>query len=190
MLRVRSCMNADSPFETLSTKTVYENPWMRVREDAVIRPDGSSGIYGIMDCGDSVVVAALNGRDEMYLINVFSYAASAWSWSLPGGRDDGEHTELAAKRELAEETGIVAHTWDFLGKTRIAGGLITERTSFYLARDLLFGYRVEADDKDLINGGKFATLDAVDTMIRNGDIDDCQTVTGMYFVRRWLSEQT
>jgi 8-oxo-dGTP pyrophosphatase MutT (NUDIX family) len=183
-------MSANGPFETLSTKTVYENPWMRVREDVVIRPDGSSGMYGIMESGDSVVIATLNERDEMYLIKLFSYAASAWSWSLPGGGDEGEHSETAAKRELAEETGMVASDWVLLGKTRIAGGLITERTSFYLARDLLFSSQVEADDKDLIDGGKFVTLDAVDDMIQKGEIDDCQTITGVYLVRRWLNENS
>jgi 8-oxo-dGTP pyrophosphatase MutT (NUDIX family) len=62
---------------------------------------------------------------------------------------------VASKRELAEETGIVASDWTFLGKTRMAGGLTTERTAFLLARDLSYKDRVDADDKDLIEKGKF-----------------------------------
>lgn len=110
--------------------------------------------------------------------------------SLSGGRDDGENSEVAAKRELAEKTGIIAENWDLLGNTRIASGLITERTSFYLAGGLLFRGQVKADDKYFIDGGKFVALDTVDDMVQAGEIDDCQTITGMYFVRRWLSEKT
>lgn len=180
-------MNTENPFEILSTKTVYENPWMRVREDAVIRPDGSQGIFGIMESDDSVVILALNQYDEVYLIRSFSYPAAGWFWTLPGGGGNGEDAAVAAKRELEEETGIVASDMVFLGKTRIAGGIITERTSFFLARDLVQYDRPDADDKHLIELGKFVSFDDIDAMLLEGEIDDCQTVTGVYFAKRWLN---
>lgn len=180
-------MNTDNPFQVTATKTVYENPWMRVREDAIIRPDGSHGIYGVMESKDSVVIIAMNDDDEIYLIRSFSYPAAAWAWGLPGGGGDGEDPEAASKRELAEETGIVANSWTFLSKIRISSGLTTEKTAFLLARDLSFSDRADADDKHLVEKGKFVSLKEIDDMIQKGEIDDCQTVTGLYLAQRFLA---
>ena len=54
----------NNPWKTLSSALKYENPWFRVREDAVIRPDGNRGIYGVVEFAPSVGVLALNHRDE------------------------------------------------------------------------------------------------------------------------------
>jgi len=184
-----NCMNDKNPWTTISTKTMYENPWMRVREDEVIRPDGSGGIYGVMESKDSVVIVALNESNEVYLIRSFNYPVSTWSWGLPGGGGDGEEAEVASKRELAEETGIIANKWTLLGKTRVSSGLMTERMAVLLARDLSFGDRLDADDKELISDGKFVSFEEIDKMIAVGEIDDAQTVTGLYLVMRWLNRQ-
>lgn len=179
----------DNPFKTLDSKTVYQNPWMRVREDIVIKPDGSDGIYGIMESKDSVVIVAINSLHEIYLIRSFSYPASSWRWGLPGGSGDDEHPEVASKRELAEETGIIADKWTFLGKTRVSSGLTTEQMTVYLAQDLTFNERLEADDKNVIEQGKFVSIAEVDDMIANDAIDDAQTITGLYLAQRWLAHQ-
>jgi 8-oxo-dGTP pyrophosphatase MutT (NUDIX family) len=176
----------NNPWKTLSSKTVYQNPWMRVREDVVVRPDGSNGIYGVMESKDSVVVVAMNDKNDIYLIRSFSYPASAWRWGLPGGGGDGEHPEVASKRELAEETGIIADKWTFLGRTRVSSGLTTECMAAYLAQDLTFGDRIAADDKDIIEHGRFVSVEEIDSMIANDEIDDTQTITGIYLAQRWL----
>jgi 8-oxo-dGTP pyrophosphatase MutT (NUDIX family) len=182
-------MNNDNPWKTVSSKTVYENPWMRVREDAVIRPDGSNGIYGVMESKDSVMVAVLNDKDEIFLIRTFSYPASSWSWELPGGGGEGEDAEAASRRELIEETGITADTWQLLGKARVCNGLMTEKMAVFLARDLSFGEQQAADDKDLISHGTFVSFAEVDAMIEKGEIDDGQTMTALYLVQRWLAHR-
>lgn len=182
-------MTRNNPWKTLSSKTVYQNPWMRVREDAVVRPDGSDGIYGVMESKDSVVIVAMNDLSEIYLIQSFSYPVSLWRWGLPGGGGDDEHPEVASKRELAEETGIIANKWTFIGKTRVSSGLMTERMAVYLAQDLTFGDRLDADDNDIIEQGKFVSSTKIDDMIANDEIDDAQTITGIYLAQHWLSRQ-
>lgn len=180
-------MNDTNPWQKISTKIVYANPWIRVREDAVIQPNGGKGVYSVVETRDSVVVVALNEKGEVYLIHSFNYPVSTWSWGLPGGGGDGEAPGLAAKRELAEETGIDAKDWTFLGRTRVCSGLMTERMNVFLAQNLTQGDRLDADDKDLIGRGRFVSFDQIDTMIANNEIDDAQTVTGLYLAQRWLN---
>lgn len=175
-----------NPWKTLASKTVYKNPWIRVREDSVVRPDGTKGIYGVMESKDSVMVVVLNEKNEVYLIRTFSYPTSSWSWELPGGGGEGEKAEAASKRELAEETGIIAKDWTFLGKTRVCNGLMTERMTIFLAQDLSFGKKVDSDDKHLISDGKFVSFHEIDTMIERGEIDDGQSMTGLFLAQRWL----
>lgn len=177
-------MTDHNPWKTLSSKTVYQNPWIRVREDEVVRPDGANGIYGVIESKDSVVVATLNENNQVYLIRSFNYPVSTWSWGLPGGGGEGEESEVAARRELAEETGITAGKWTFLGKMRVSSGLMTEQMAVLLAQDLSFGARIEADDKDLISEGRFFSFEEIDDMINRGEIDDTQTITGLYLARR------
>ena len=180
-------MNNENPWKILSSKTVYQNPWIRVREDAVIRPDGSEGIYGLMESKDSVMVVVLNDKNEVFLIRTFSYPASSWSWELPGGGGEGEDAEAASKRELAEETGIVAEQWDLLGKTRVCNGLMTEKMAVFLARGITFGDRLDADDKGLISHGKFVSFGEIDRMVAENEVDDGQTMTALYLAQRWLA---
>ena len=174
----------NNPFKTQSSKVVYQNPWMLVREDAIIRPDGSEGIYGVVESKNSVVIVALNEKNEVYIIRSFKYPVGEWSWGLPGGGGEGEDALIASKRELVEETGITANEWSVLGETRVSSGLMTERMAVLLARDLTFGDRIDADDKDIISEGKFVSFDEIDKMIQNREIDDAQTVTGLYLALR------
>jgi 8-oxo-dGTP pyrophosphatase MutT (NUDIX family) len=181
-------MNNENPWKTLSSKTVYQNPWIKVREDSVMRLDGSKGIYGVMESKDSVMVVVLNDNNEVFLIRIFRYPTSSWGWELPGGGGDDEDAEVASKRELAEETGIIANKWMLLGKTRVCNALMTERMAVYLAQDLSFGDKLDSDDNDLISHGKFFSFDEINQMIDTSEIDDDQTITGLFLAQRLLNK--
>lgn len=179
-------MNNDNPWKTLSSKIVYQNPWIKIREDSVIKPDGDKGIYGLLESKDSVIVVVLNENNEVFLIRAFSYPASSWNWELPGGGGDDEDPEIASRRELAEETGILANKWTLLGKARVCTGLMTEEMTVFLAQDLSFGDKIDSDDKDLISHGKFFSFDKINKMIDTGGINDGQTMTGLFLAQRQL----
>jgi len=172
----------------LSSKVVYENPWIRIHEDAVVRPDGSQGIYGYMELRDSVIIVVLNDEGEIYLVRGFSYPVRSWSWQLPGGGGDGEEAEAASKRELAEETGIVSNKWTFLGKVRVCDGLMTERMSVYLAQELSFAEKPDSDDADVVGQGQFFSPEVIDKMVDAGEIDDGQTITALFLARNFLRQ--
>jgi len=174
------------PYQTLASKTVYENPWIRVREDKIIRPDGKEGIYGVMESRDSVMVVVLSGKKEIYVVNVYSYPDRSWNWELPGGGGDDEDAVVASKRELLEETGIIAEDWTLLGKMRVCNGLMTERQSTYLARNLTMTNNKAAEDEAVVRDGRFYSLTEIHIMIEQGKIDDGQSLASLYLAEQWL----
>ncbi|MDF3285319.1 MULTISPECIES: NUDIX hydrolase [unclassified Gordonia (in: high G+C Gram-positive bacteria)] len=178
-------MRADNPWTLLGSTITYENPWMRVREDRVITPLGTEGIYGVVESNDSVMIAALDDADRLYLVRTFSYPSQQWHWELPGGGGDGQEALTAAARELHEETGIRASAWEVLGRTRVCNGLMTERMATCLARDLTFDGEREVSDEQF-DTAEFFTMAEVDEMVATGGIDDGQSITAIHLVQKWI----
>ena len=127
-----------NPWITKSSRVVYANPWISVREDQVIRPDGKPGIYGVIDIRPSVCVVAINNRDEVVLVGQWRYSVQRYSWEVPrGGSHPGESDMLeVAKRELAEEAGTLAAKWENLGAVDICNGVANDVQSIFLATEL------------------------------------------------------
>ena len=96
-------------------KIVYQNPWIKVREDEIIRPNGEKGIFGVVDAGTGVTVVALDKDNEVYIIREFHYAIETNDYILPSG-GIGQEKSLWPLRELEEEAGVTAKKWTFLGK--------------------------------------------------------------------------
>lgn len=182
-------MRTDNPWTVKSTKIVYENPWMKIREDAVITPTGQDGIYGVLESHDSVMVAVLNNDSELYLVRTFRYPDASWNWELPGGGGDQQDPLTASKRELEEETGIIATSWEKLGKTTVCNGFMTEKMTVYLAHDLSFGGIKEISDEQ-IDTARFFSMSDVNTMVKNGEINDCQSITAIHFTQKWIEEKS
>lgn len=179
-------MRTDKPWKVLSSEIKYQNPWMRIREDKVITPLGTEGIYGLLESKDSVMIAVLNDKNELYVVRTFAYPDQSWNWELPGGNTDGEDIAIASKRELEEETGIIAASWKLLGKTRVCNGFMTERMAVYLARDLSFTGEKEVSTEQIDEVG-FFDMEEVDRMIATGEINDGQSITGIHLVQKWIA---
>src|SRR6185437_15367978 len=127
----------DSPWRTLGSHEVYRNPWLIVTEYDVLRPDGESGIYGVVDPGANVTIVALENDETIWLIREFSYPLQRDRWILPTGRvEPGEDPLLAAQRELAEEVGLRADAWQLLGAFPLSGGVSTQVSHIFMAREL------------------------------------------------------
>lgn len=127
-----------NPWKRVSSRIPYKNQWIQVREDSVVRPDGSPGIYGVIELRPSIAVVALNDQAEIVLVGQWRYPTNSYSWEIPrGGSLDGETNLLSvARRELLEETGVVADEWRVLGEFDLCNGVLQSTERLYLATSL------------------------------------------------------
>ena len=177
----------DNPWKTISSRSVYENAWIRVREDQVIRPDGLPGIYGVIETQAAVGVVALTELNEIYLVGQYRYPISSYEWEIvEGGVPRGEDTLSGAMRELAEETGIQARNWSQLGPPLHLSNCITdERAILYLAKDLEFG-AAHPEPVEVLKIRK-VPLDEAVRMVNEGEISDALSVIGILRAKALLS---
>ena len=178
----------EAPSKTqVSSKIVYQNPWITVREDQTRDLAGDLGIYGYLESRDSCMIVTVDDKERIYLVRGFRYPSQSFGWELPGGGGDGEDLLAASKRELEEETGITAQSWDKLGEAYVCNGLMTEKMAVYLARDLSFGGHKEQSD-EVFSDMRFFTCDEIDALIAQGKINDCQTLAGLHYYQLWRKD--
>jgi ADP-ribose pyrophosphatase len=162
---------------TTGTSVVYENRWMRVREDTIRRRDGSDGLYGVVEKPDFVVIVPLDGN-RLHLVEQFRYPVGARYWELPQGSweeaPDADPLELA-RGELQEETGLRAAKMIEVGHLFEAYGYSTQGYHIFLASDLS---QAEADrpqeEQDIVS--RVFSVAEVERMICEGVIKDSVTV--------------
>jgi len=175
-----------NPWRTLSTRTVYKNDWICVREDQVVRPDGQPGIYGVVQTRIAAGVIALTPDHQVYLVGQWRYPFEAYSWEIiEGGTDPGEDPDLCIQRELKEEAGLVAQRWQRLGpELHLSNSFSDEVAYIYLAQDL---QQVEAEPEgtELLKV-KTVPLQQACEMAEAGQITDAMSVVGLMRLREWV----
>jgi len=131
----------DNPWQTLSTRIVYDNPWIRVREDQVVHPDGKPGIYGVVHYKNLAIgIVAIDAEGYVHLVGQHRYPLNRYSWEIPeGGCPEGEDPLNAAKRELLEETGLQARDWKLIGEADLSNSVSDEQAFWFLATGLTQG---------------------------------------------------
>ncbi len=129
-----------NPWRTVTSREVYDNPWIRVREDDVVRPDGEPGIYGVVHFKNTAVGVLAIEEDHIYLVGQYRYTLNRYSWEIPeGGCPEGEEPLAAGQRELEEETGLHAAHWQKLGEAYLSNSVSDELAVWFLATELAAG---------------------------------------------------
>ena len=160
----------------LSSRVVYRNTWMTVREDEIERDNGSRGIYGVVEKYDSAIILPIDG-DQIYLVEQFRYPLGANSLEFPQGslEKNGVDPAEIARDELQAETGLVAANLEYLGEIYIACGYANQKTHAFVATGLTQGARrpdVEEHDLAVLK----VSLAELQQLIRDNVIKDAQSL--------------
>lgn len=165
---------------TSASRTVYENPWIRVREDDVVRPDGSNGIYGVVELRhDAVFVVAIDDDDRVLLVNVDRHTVGS-SWEVVAGGSDGQDPETAARRELLEEAGLEADEWIEAGRMNALNGICVARETVFIARGLRPGADASAHRaEEGITASRWVPLDEALSLTATDEITDGESIAAL-----------
>lgn len=169
-------------WKMLSSRTVWENDWMRIHEDEVINPGGGENLYGHVHFKNrAVAIVPLDDNGNTWLVGQDRYTLGAWSWELPmGGAPLGEAPIDAAQRELREETGLTAADWTEIMRLHTSNSITDESGIVYVARDLTEGETAFEETEDL-EIRKLPLSEAV-MMVERGEITDAITVAALLYV--------
>ena len=175
--------------KTLSSREVYRNAWLRLREDEVERSNGVRGIYGVVDKDECAIILPIQG-ETIYLIEQFRYTVQERCLELPQGgwETAGVDPEELARGELREETGLTAQSMTRLGALWIAYGFTHQMQHVFLASGLA---RTDADpdpeEHDLVL--RAVPIRKFEEMMLSGTIRDCSTLAAWGLYRLWMERQ-
>lgn len=162
---------AKSPWKTVASEQVYDNPWIAVREDRVIRPDGEPGIYGVVQMKNIAVGILPIEEEHVYLVGQYRYPLERYSWEIPeGGCPKGEAPLRAAQRELREETGLEAKRWRILGEAYLSNSVTDEYAVWFLATELVPGEQ-QPEGTEALDLRRLPLREAL-AMVLSGEITD------------------
>jgi 8-oxo-dGTP pyrophosphatase MutT (NUDIX family) len=177
-----------NPWTTLSQREVYDNKWIQVTEYDVLNPSGGKGIYGKVHFKNYAIgVIPLDEELNTYLVGQYRFVLDQYSWEIPeGGGPCGKDILESAKRELKEETGLIATEWTKLMDLHLSNSVSDEYGLIFLARDLKQEDAAPDETEDLVV--KKVPFEEAYQMVENGIITDALAVTAIMKVKILLLE--
>lgn len=171
------------PWKSASSRPVYENRWIRLREDVAVLPDGRTTLYGVVECAEAVGVLPFLDHDTVLMVGQYRYVAQDFYWEIPtGGHHAGETLEEAVQRELAEEAGQEAGRLVKLCDFHTSKSILREVAHLYLAEDLRPAWR-PPDHTEFIERRAFPFVEVLE-MVTSGRIKDSMTVIAVLHAAR------
>jgi 8-oxo-dGTP pyrophosphatase MutT (NUDIX family) len=177
-------MNPESnPWKILSSKNIYDNPWISLTEFDVINPGGGKGIYGKVHFKNTAIgIIVLDESLNTWIVGQFRFTVDDYSWEIPeGGGLIGLDPLEGAKRELLEETGLVAAKWEPLLKMHLSNSVSDELAIVYLATSLT-QKMAEPEETEQLQIQKLP-FEKVYEMVESGQITDSMTVAAIYKIK-------
>ncbi len=176
----------DLNWEKVSSKEIHKNPWYRLMQDDVLMPSGQLGKYTYIDRATGVVIAALTPENEIYLVGQYRYPIQKMSWEIPmGSQETGDADFLAsAKRELLEELGLEANSWEEIGSFYFCSGVSNQEGKVFLARELV-EKEARPDYTEFLTMQKVNLIE-LEKMIENEEIHDGNTIAAYFKLQQYL----
>jgi len=179
-----------NPWIVKGEKAIYDNAWINVTEYDVINPSGGKGIYGKVHFKNTAIgVIALDEEQNIWLVGQYRFVLNEYSWEIPeGGCPEGEDYLTAAKRELLEETGLVAQSWRQLMKLHLSNSVTDELAFVFLATQLEQKTASPEDTEELMV--KKMPFEEAVKMVEQGEITDAISVAAIQRVQLLLLSNT
>jgi ADP-ribose pyrophosphatase len=160
-------------WKTLSSRSIYQNPWMSLREDIAQMPNGRTTLYGVVTFGDCVGVVPFLDDDRILLVRQYRYVQKDARWEIPtGGINEGESPEEAAQRELQEETGYRAERLTWISHYYTSKCICDETAHLYIGEGLSPSQHAP-DETEFIEVGTFPFAEALQMVV------DCEIMDSM-----------
>jgi 8-oxo-dGTP pyrophosphatase MutT (NUDIX family) len=171
--------NEKNPWEIISGKLVYDNPWINLTQYEVITPAGTPGIYGKVHFKNIAIgVIVIDENGDTYLVGQYRFPLNEYSWEIPeGGCPEGTDYLTTAKRELKEETGFEAKTWTEILRMHVSNSVSDEYAVVYVAQDLVAG-EAEPEETEKLTIQKMPFAQALQ-WVMEGKITDSISVAGI-----------
>lgn len=171
--------HTENPWQITSSELRYENPWIKVVENKVINPSGNPGIYGVVHFKNDAVGVVPYEEGFIWMVGQYRFPLNTYSWEIPeGGSPEGELPEESARRELKEETGLVAHKLKPILELNLSNSVSDEWGIVYLATELDIEEAQPEDTEKLLV--KKMKLEQVYEMVERREIKDSLTVAAIY----------
>lgn len=170
----------ENPWKTHASSVRYENPWIKVVHNEVTNPGGGPGEYGVVHFKNkAVAVIPVDDDNHTWMVGQYRYAVDSYEWEIPaGGAPQGEQVLDCAKRELLEETGLVADHWDLiLDGLQLSNSITDERAYAFVARGLT-QYAASPEETEDLQLRRVPLDEAVDWAIR-GKLKDGFSVVSL-----------
>lgn len=167
-------------WNTLSSKLIHENPFMRLVAYDVVRPNGYRGPYYVLERTDYAMIIPLTEKNETYLVGQYRYPIKKYSWEFPSGSVIGKSQRETARIELEEETGIHASKWTLIGRFCGAPGHNRQKTKVFVAQDLI-QKKAQPEQNELLEIKKLPIVQ-VGEMIVQGKIIDGPTICAYHLL--------
>ncbi len=168
-----------NPWKKIQSKKIYDNPWIHVQEDQVITPGGSDGIYGTVHFKNrAIAIIPIDQEGNTYLVGQYRYPLDIYSWEVPMGGGLLEDDDLtSSKRELQEETGLIAESWTNIATIHTSNSVTDEEGYIFVATNLTQKEAKPEDTEDLVVK-KIPFKKALEMVIDN-EITDSMSVAGI-----------
>lgn len=176
----------ENPWQRLSSREVYENPWIKVEEDQVINPRGGKGIYGRVSFKNkAIAIIPIDEQQHTWLVGQYRYTLEEYSWEIPMGGGPLEVPPLeSAQRELKEETGLVAQKWTPIMRIHTSNSVTNEEGFIFMAEELE-QQETEFDETEDLKIMRLPFSEVLE-MVMDGRITDSLSVSGILKVARML----
>jgi 8-oxo-dGTP pyrophosphatase MutT (NUDIX family) len=174
---------------TLSSREVYRNHWLRLREDRILRSNGQEGLYGVVDKDDAAIILPID-QGRVWLVEQFRYTIQERALELPQGGWEMQidRPEELARGELKEELGLEAAEMTYLGMLWIAYGFCRQKQHVFLATGLTPTAREpDPEEHDLV--ARSVPVDEFERMMRDGAIRDSSTLSAWGLYQLWKARQ-